>query len=65
MVRLEQQNTDILITINVPHVAGQYNPAEVDPGSGKHGRLLETAIQSRQKTMETFEIKDWDLFVQE
>ena len=65
MVRLEQQNTDIIISINVPHLAGQYNPAEVDPEKGKHGPLLEHAIQYRVKVMETFEVRDWELFVQD
>ncbi|KAK3698019.1 hypothetical protein LTR37_017135 [Vermiconidia calcicola] len=65
MIRLEQQKTDIIVAVNVPHIAGQYEPAEVDPEKSKHGRLLDAAIQHRQKLMETFEIKDWDLFVQE
>ena len=65
MVRLEQQKTDIIIAINVPHIAGQYNPTDVDPEKGRQGALLEQAIQYRQKVMETFEIRDWELFVQE
>ena len=65
MIRLEQQKSDIIAAINVPHISGQYTPTEVDPEKGKHGALLEQAIQYRQKLMETFEIKDWNLFVQE
>ena len=65
MVRLEQQKTDIIIAINVPHIAGQYESSEVDPDKGKHGPLLEKAIDYRRRAMETFEIRDWGLFVQE
>lgn len=65
MVRLENQKTDILLTINVPHIAGQYDPAAIDPAQGKHGPLLEAAVEHRTKLIETFEVKDWDLFVQE
>ena len=65
MIRLEEQKTDILIVINVPHIPGQFDSAEVDPEKGKHGKLLEAAMQYRGKVMETFEIRDWGLFVQE
>jgi hypothetical protein len=65
MIRLESQKTDILVAINVPHIAGQYDPSQVDPEKGKQGRLLEAAIEYRRKVMETFEINDWDLFVQD
>ena len=63
MIRLETQQTDILVAINVPHIAGQYEPTDVDPEKGKHGVLLERAMQYRQKLLETFEIRDWGLFV--
>ncbi|KAK5173075.1 uncharacterized protein LTR77_003197 [Saxophila tyrrhenica] len=65
MVRLEKQKTDILLAINVPHIAGQYDPAAIDPAQGKQGALLEAAVEHRTKLIETFEVKDWDLFVQE
>jgi hypothetical protein len=65
LVRLEQQKTDILIAVNVPHIPGQYDPAEVDPEKAMHGALLQQAIDYRSEIMSTFEIKDWNLFVQE
>lgn len=65
MLRLEQQKTDIIIAINVPHIEGQYDRANVDPEAGKHGPLLEAAMQYRERVMETFEIRDWGLFVQD
>ncbi|KAH9826379.1 Ran-interacting Mog1 protein [Teratosphaeria destructans] len=65
MVRLVQQETDLIIAINVPHVPGNYDEVEVDPASGKQGRLLHEAEEIRKQVMETFEIKDWTLFVQD
>jgi hypothetical protein len=65
LVRLEQQKTDIVIAINVPHISGQYDPAEVDPEKDKQGALLEKAIDYRGQILNTFEIQDWSLFVQE
>ena len=65
LVRLEAKATDIVIAVNVPHISGQYNTNEVDPESGKQGLLLERASEYRQKIMETFEIQDWNLFVQD
>lgn len=65
MVRLESQKTDLLMVINVPHVSGSYDEGEVDPASGKHGRLLEQGMDLRGKVLESFQIKDWGLFVQE
>jgi hypothetical protein len=37
----------------------------VDPDKGKQGGLLEKAIDYRRELMSTFEIQDWNLFVQE
>lgn len=65
LVRLVEQNTDIVITINVPHVANEYDKATVDPARAMYGPLLETAIEYRRKILESFEIKDWDLFIQD
>ena len=65
LIRLEQQKTDIVVAVNVPHISGQYDPAEVDPEKGKQGALLEKAIEYRKEVLNTFEIQDWSLFVQE
>ena len=65
LVRLEKQQTDVVIAINVPHVAGQYDKDSVSPETGANGMLLEAAIEYRAKVMESFELKDWGLFVQD
>ncbi|KXS95910.1 hypothetical protein AC578_2629 [Pseudocercospora eumusae] len=65
LVRLEEQKTDIVIAINVPHLPGSYVKEDVDPAAGKYGNLLEAGKVVKEKVLESFEIKDWGLFVQE
>lgn len=65
LVRLERQQTDLVICVNVPHVTGEYNKDDVDPSAGKQGELLESATLFRDRVLQTFEIRDWDLFVGE
>jgi hypothetical protein len=50
LLRLKAQETDILISVNVP----EHDEAD----------LLEAAKQLRSRMVSTFEIKDWGLFVQ-
>lgn len=63
MVRLVQKKTDIIIAVNVPHIPGNYERGDVDPATGKHGELLKQALAYQDKILETFEIRDWNLFV--
>lgn len=65
LLRLPQQKTDIVITINVPHAPGEYDAQEVDPATGKNGRLLTAALEHRDRILQTFAIEDWGLFVQD
>ena len=65
LIRLVEQKTDIIVAINVPHIAGQYDEGQVDFEAGKEGSLIEGAMAYREKLLEGFEIKDWGLFVQE
>ncbi|PMD20495.1 putative ran guanine nucleotide release factor [Hyaloscypha hepaticicola] len=62
LIRLEEDKTDILITINVPHIKGEYSAEEVDMQVGKQGKLIENAVEYAAKIWETFKIKDWGLF---
>lgn len=62
-MRLEAQKTDIVITVNVPHVAGEYVPGSVDLEGEKLGKQLDAAVLYRDRILETFEIRDWGLFV--
>src|SRR5687767_2470976 len=62
MVRLEKEKTDILITINVPHIKGEYDESEVDLQMGKQGELIGDAVEYAARIWETFKVKDWNLF---
>ncbi|KAI0475010.1 Mog1p/PsbP-like protein [Xylariaceae sp. FL0804] len=62
LVRLERESTDLLITINVPHIKGEYDESDVDLELGRRGRLIGDAIEYASRVWETFKIKDWGLF---
>jgi hypothetical protein len=65
LIRLEGQKTDILVTINVPHVAGEYEVGSVDLEHGRQGSLIEKAGRYRERVLETFEVREWGLFGEE
>ncbi|GAB0131847.1 hypothetical protein EsDP_00000304 [Epichloe bromicola] len=62
LLRLERYKTDILITINVPHIKGEYNEEEVDLELGKQGKLIGDAVEYSARIWETLKVKDWGLF---
>ncbi|WZH46531.1 hypothetical protein QYS62_007611 [Fusarium acuminatum] len=62
LLRLEKAKTDILITINVPHIKGEYDEAEVDLELGRQGKLIGDAVEYSASIWSTFKIKDWGLF---
>jgi hypothetical protein len=51
-----------VITINVPHIRGEYDEEDVDLQLGKQGKMIEDAVEYAAKIWETFKIKDWNLF---
>ncbi|RYC56658.1 hypothetical protein CHU98_g9550 [Xylaria longipes] len=62
LVRLEREHTDILITVNVPHIRGEYDEDDVDLQLGKQGRLIGDAVDYASRIWESFRVKDWGLF---
>lgn len=62
LLRLEKESTDILITINVPHIKGEYNEEDVDLELGKQGKLIGDAVEHAAEIWRTFKVKDWGLF---
>lgn len=62
LLRLEQYKTDVLITINVPHIKGEYDEDEVDLQLGKQGKLIGDAVEYSARIWESLKIKDWELF---
>lgn len=65
VIRLEAQKTDIVVAVNVPHIAGQYEGGSVDMEHGRAGELLERAGEWRDRVLETFEVVEWGLFREE
>ncbi|KAI9868427.1 MAG: multicopy suppressor of ts gsp1 [Trichoglossum hirsutum] len=65
IIRLETQKTDIVVTINVPHMRGSYDEGSVDLERGQLGALLSSALAHQDRVFSTLEVKDWSLFVQE
>jgi len=62
LLRLEKQSTDILITVNVPHIKGEYDEDKVDLELGQQGELIGDAVEFAARIWETFSIKDWSIF---
>ncbi|CAH0017508.1 unnamed protein product, partial [Clonostachys rhizophaga] len=62
IIRLEKQKTDILITVNVPHIKGEYDEEDVDLELGKQGKLIGDAVEYSARIWQSFKIKDWSLF---
>lgn len=62
LVRLEHELTDLLITINVPHIKGEYDEEDIDLELGKQGKLIGDAVDYAAKIWETLKVKDWGLF---
>lgn len=62
LLRLEKESTDVLITINVPHIKGEYDEDDVDLELGKQGRLIGDAVEHAAEIWKTFKVKDWGLF---
>jgi hypothetical protein len=62
LLRLKREKTDIVITVNVPHIKGEYDEEDVDFEMGKTGTLIGTAVNYTSKIWETFRVRDFGLF---
>ncbi|KAL2151261.1 hypothetical protein VTH82DRAFT_6359 [Thermothelomyces myriococcoides] len=63
LLRLEKEKSDVLITVNVPHIKGEYDEEEVDLALGKQGELIGDAVEYAARIWSTFKVNDWRLFV--
>lgn len=61
LLRLEKYDTDILVTINVPHIKGEYDEEDVDLELGKQGKLIGDAVEYSSRIWSSLKIKDWGL----
>ncbi|OAL46271.1 Mog1p/PsbP-like protein [Pyrenochaeta sp. DS3sAY3a] len=59
LLRLKEQGTDILVTINIPHYRGEY---EKPIQEGQETKLMKDSAVVKEKVLESFQIKDWNLF---
>ncbi|KAL8844538.1 MAG: hypothetical protein Q9205_000030 [Flavoplaca limonia] len=64
MIRLEAQSTDIVVTVNIPHIPGHQEPSdgEVNFEERKFGSLVEDGIKIRDEVWRSLEVRDWGLF---
>jgi len=73
VVRLEQQKTDIVVTVNVPFSSPNLvrnegtvaSPVYSGELNGARGQLLAAAVLVRDSFLSTLTVLDWDLFVPE
>lgn len=77
IVRLEQQTTDIVVTINVPFndpevvstekciASPIYEGSDIDPQNGHKSELLAFGMNVAAEVVGSFVIVDWGLFVME
>lgn len=60
LLRLKEQSTDMMISVNIPHYAGEYEkPME---GEGEVTQLMKDSEKIKSRILESFEIKEWGLF---
>ncbi|KAL8909314.1 MAG: hypothetical protein Q9207_000324 [Kuettlingeria erythrocarpa] len=64
LIRLVPQSTDIVVTINIPHIPREQEPSdgEVNIAEGKYGSLVEEGLRIRDEVWRTLDLKDWGLF---
>ncbi|KAL8989491.1 MAG: hypothetical protein Q9177_001630 [Variospora cf. flavescens] len=64
LIRLPLQSTDIVVTVNIPHIPGQQEPlnANVNFEEGNFGSLVEEGMRIRDEILKSLEVKDWGLF---
>ncbi|KAL8831260.1 MAG: hypothetical protein Q9170_005379 [Blastenia crenularia] len=64
LIRLVPQSTDIMVTINIPHIPGHQETSDgaVSFDEGKFGSLVQEGMRIRDELWRTLEVRDWGLF---
>jgi hypothetical protein len=62
LVRLDKVETDFLVSINVPHVVGEYAAADINLKGKKWGPLIERAIFEGVQIQKSLNVVEWSLF---
>ena len=65
LIRLVEQKTDLVISVNVPHSQGGFEERDLDFAKGKMGPLMVAAKEYQEKLLASLKIEDWSLFVQD
>jgi hypothetical protein len=65
MLRLREYQTDLVITISVPHMGGQYDMRGMDLSEGKLGSLMESANIMKDAIAHSLECVDFSFIVKE
>lgn len=72
LIRLEDVKTDLVVTVNVPHVkmtgkgeldVGNFEEGSVNVEEGKYGSLIEEGVNIRGGLLKTLKVADWGLFL--
>ncbi|KAH7401313.1 hypothetical protein BKA66DRAFT_100149 [Pyrenochaeta sp. MPI-SDFR-AT-0127] len=59
LLRLKEQGTDLMVTVNIPHYTGEYEKASEEGGKTP---LMRDSAAVKEKVLESFQIKEWGLF---
>ncbi|KAI4959321.1 hypothetical protein J4E86_003043 [Alternaria arbusti] len=59
LLRLKEQGTDVMVSVNIPHYAGEYTPAEQQGGETQ---LMKDSKAVKEQVLESFQVKEWGLF---
>ncbi|KAI9738194.1 MAG: hypothetical protein M1834_008692 [Cirrosporium novae-zelandiae] len=63
LVRLIPQETDVLVTVNLPYMPGEFEEGDVDVEGGRiGGRILEDGKAIMEVVVRSLEVRDWGLF---
>ena len=67
LIRLTEQETDIVISLNIPNIPNipSQSGTQSQPAADGLPNGDQVAVKVWQEILLTFEIKDWDLFVNE
>ncbi|KAF2031861.1 Mog1p/PsbP-like protein [Setomelanomma holmii] len=58
LLRLKEQGTDVMVTVNVPHYKGEYEEA----AEGQETQLMKDGGLVMEGVLQTFKVVEWGLF---
>ena len=58
LLRLKEQETDLMISVNIPHYPGEYE----NPKEREATQLMKDSEKVKDRILESFDIKDWSIF---